>query len=270
MAAPRAKIPVVHIDVFTHQLFSGNPAAICLLEDWLPDSLMQRIAAENNLSETAFLVEQEGYWNLRWFTPTLEVDLCGHATLAAAAALFWWQATSEEKIEFQSRSGALFVTKKEKMYALDLPAIPVVERVTSVAGLRAEALEWWRAANSNWMAVFADESAIRNLKPDFGLLAELGGVGIIATAPGKDCDFVSRFFAPGCGINEDPATGSSHCTLTPYWSKRLNKNALLARQLSKRGGELFCEDRGERVTVSGGAVLYMEGQIDLAGLRMGK
>ena len=267
MGEPQLSIPIVHVDVFTGDLFGGNPAAICLLENWLPDSLMQSIAAENNLSETAFLVKhQEGHWDLRWFTPITEVDLCGHATLAAGAALFWQQATAEEKIEFRTRSGALFVSKKGKLYALDLPAIPALEPYPLIVGLGAEPLECWRASNSNVMALFDDENAVRNLNPDFQLLAELGKVGVIATASGKDCDFVSRFFAPGCGVNEDPATGSSHCTLTPYWRRRLNKTSLYARQLSARGGELFCEDRGDRVTISGGAVLYMQGFLSLTGL----
>lgn len=267
MNCAEAKIPLLFIDVFTPRLFSGNPAAVCLLEAWLPESLMQKIAAQNNVSETAFVVPHAaGHWDIRWFTPLTEVDLCGHATLAAAAALFWRAAPDAEQIEFHTRSGPLSVARKNHLYALDLPAIPARERVPVPAGLGADPLECWRSENSNIMAVFADESTVQNLNPDFEQLRELGRAGVIVTAPGSDCDFVSRFFAPACGINEDPATGSAHCMLIPYWSKRLDKIVLRAKQLSSRGGEMFCETRGQRVIVAGQAVRYSEGYLDLAGV----
>ena len=259
------KIPLYQIDAFTGRVFGGNPAAVCPLDVWLPDAVMQSIALENNLSETAFIVRRNGQYDIRWFTPTVEVDLCGHATLASGYAVFHILEPARTEVTFGSKSGPLRVAAREGMLSMDFPARPP-EPVDPPKEL-AEALNVKPSSIAramDYMAVYETERDIRALQPD---MAKLAGVtsarALICTAPGSDCDFVSRFFAPGTGIPEDPVTGSAHCTLTPYWSKRLRRTKLHARQLSPRGGELFCEDRGERVGISGRAALYLKGEIDV-------
>ena len=223
---------------------------------------MQAIAAENNLAETAFVIERNGYFDVRWMTPTVEVDLCGHATLASAHVIFHHLGRTGDRVRFQSRSGELTVARVEDRLVLDFPSQPpssceLPEKL--VQGLRAQPRSVWKGPD--YLAVFDREQDIKALAPDFDMLAQLDARGTIVTALGDDCDFVSRFFAPQSGIAEDPVTGSTHCALIPYWSKRLGKQTLHARQLSKRGGELFCEDRGERVGIGGNAVTYVEGKL---------
>jgi PhzF family phenazine biosynthesis protein len=252
------------VDAFTSELFKGNPAGVCVLEgnDWLPDDLMQRIAFENNLAETAFVLPHGKNFGLRWFTPTVEIDLCGHATLASAFVLFNEYKWSQERIEFQSQSGMLTVTRKADILELDFPSRPASEASPPnelIEGLGRKPLQVLKARD--WMAVFASENDVQAIEPRFDVLKRLPGPSIIITAPGHRVDFVSRFFAPGFGVDEDPVTGSSHCTLIPYWADRLGKTKLHARQLSARGGELFCELRGDRVGIGGHAVLYSSGQL---------
>lgn len=259
------KIPCYHVDAFANAAFRGNPAAVCPLEAWLPDATLQNIAAENNLSETAFLVARSRDFDLRWFTPTTEVDLCGHATLAAAFVLFNERAIKTDSIRFHSRSGRLTVTREGDVLTLDFPsrpALPTAAAEALICGLGARPDEVLKARDI--LAVFAKPAEVQALQPDFAMLKTLDCLGIIATAPGDDCDFVSRFFAPAAGINEDPVTGSAHCTLIPYWSRRLGKPALRARQISARGGELFCRDAGERVFIGGRAAIYLRGEIEIS------
>lgn len=258
------KIPFYHVDAFTGQAFTGNPAGVCLLEKWLEDPLLQAIAAENNLPETAFAVPGGKGYELRWFTPVTEIDLCGHATLACAHVFFMAGNHPDMDVQFQTRSGLLTVRRKEDLLYMDFPArpassCPVPENLRH--GLGAEPLAVYKARD--YLAVFAGETEIAALQPDFQLLAELDCFGIIATAAGQDVDFVSRFFAPGAGIPEDPVTGSSHCTLIPYWAQQSGKTEMTARQLSRRGGELICIHGGERVVIGGRAVLYLSGTIEI-------
>jgi len=258
------RIPMYQIDAFTDRLFGGNPAAVCPLATWLPDATMQAIAAENNLSETAFFVPAEGGFELRWFTPEREVELCGHATLATAHLLLRHLDPNRERVAFSTRSGRLEVSRDGELLVLDFPAYPPLP-VDAPAGLF-EALghEAEAVLQGNYlMVVFRSERAVRALDPDFGAMARTGLEEAIVTARGIDCDFVSRFFAPGYGIAEDPVTGSAHCTLVPYWARRLGRSRLHARQVSRRGGELFCELRGERVSIAGQAVTYLEGAIEV-------
>ncbi len=258
------RIPCYQVDAFTSAVFRGNPAAICLLDAWLPDATLQNIAMENNLSETAFVVPRDGEFDLRWFTPTMEMDLCGHATLAVAFILFTEQKFSSDAIRFHSRSGALTVTRAGDTLALDFPSRPAIQCPESEGLLRGlKAKPAFVLKSRDFLAVFTTEAEIRALRPDFAVLKNLECLGIIATAPGDDCDFVSRFFAPAAGVDEDPVTGSAHCTLIPYWAERLGKNKLRARQISRRGGELFCELIGARVQIGGMAVLYLRGEIVL-------
>lgn len=259
------RVPIYQVDAFTSQLFRGNPAAVCPLEAWLDDGVLQDIAGENNLSETAFLLRRDGDYALRWFTPTVEVALCGHATLAAAYVVFHYLEPGRRSVTFQTRSGDLHVTCEGDLLALDFPTRPAVPCEPSeclLRGLVTPPEEVWRA--SDHMAVYADEETVRNLRPDFAALSRVGGRGIIVTAPGREADFVSRFFAPGAGIPEDPVTGSAHCTLIPYWAERLGKQTLHALQVSTRGGELFCELRDLRVRIAGRVVPYLEGTIRVA------
>ncbi len=258
------KIPCYHVDAFANAVFRGNPAAVCPLAAWLPDATLQNIAAENNLSETAFLVARGREFDLRWFTPTMEVDLCGHATLAAAFILFHERGINSDAIHFHSRSGRLTVARERDVITLDFPsrpARPAAAAEALVRGLGAGPDEVLQARD--YLAVFASAAAVRALQPDFAILKTLDCLGIIATAPGNDCDFVSRFFAPAAGINEDPVTGSAHCTLIPYWSRRLGKPDLRARQISARGGELICRNAGERVFIGGRATIYLRGEIEI-------
>jgi predicted PhzF superfamily epimerase YddE/YHI9 len=239
------------------------------LKQWLPDARLQGIAFENGLAETAFLVRTgESQFELRWFTPTVEVALCGHATLAAAHTLWAELGQAGEVVTFDSRSGPLSVTRHGDRYELDFPsrpAAPVDELPPELlAGLRSSPSHTWLFAEARYyLCVYDSAAAVLALQPRFDQLAALGRACIIVTAPGEDCDFVSRFFAPGIGVPEDPVTGSAHCTLIPYWAERLDKHTLHARQLSARGGELWCELRGDRVGIAGKAVLYLRGEIEI-------
>ncbi|MGA3026366.1 MAG: PhzF family phenazine biosynthesis protein [Bryobacteraceae bacterium] len=256
------QIPIYQVDAFSGRAFAGNPAAVCPLESWLADERMQAIAAENNLSETAFFVpEGEGY-RLRWFTPATEVDLCGHATLASAFIVFRHLAPQLERVLFQTRSGELLVSRQGDRLTMDFPARPPVAAEAHPLLIPALGLPPKDVlAARDYMLVYETEKQVRALKPDMARLAEVDRFAVIVTAPGSDCDFVSRFFAPAKGVPEDPVTGSAHCTLIPYWSRRLGKRQLFARQVSPRGGELWCENLGERVHISGQAVEFLSGTI---------
>lgn len=256
-------IPIYHIDAFSGRLFAGNPAAVCVLFAWLPDDVMQAIAAENNLSETAFIIGRDGKYAIRWLTPKVEVDLCGHATLASAFVIFEHLEPSCRRIVFDSRSGPLAATRDGELLALDFPAraaqpCDIPAELTAALGCRpVETLK-----GDDYLAVFDSENDVRAIAPQFDALARLSGVeGVIITAPGSEADFVSRYFAPAVGIPEDPVTGAAHCSLVPFWAKRLGKTQLHALQISTRGGELFCEHRGERVLLAGRAVQYLQGAI---------
>jgi PhzF family phenazine biosynthesis protein len=262
-----AKIPYFEVDAFASQLFRGNPAGVCPLQKWLDDRLMQDIAAENNFAETAFFVPRGEDYELRWFTPTVEIDLCGHATLASAFIIFSELGFKGDTVRFHTKSGELTVSRNGDVLTLDFPSRPPKPCTVPdalVQGLGRKPLEVLKARD--YFALFAKAEDVQSLKPDFGLLETLDEK-VIVTAPGTDCDFVSRFFAPTAGVNEDPVTGSAHCTLIPYWSKRLGKKKLFARQLSKRGGELFCEDAGDRVRIGGKTALYLRGEIQLTDVK---
>ena len=262
------RLPLFQIDAFAERVFQGNPAAVCPLEAWLPEALMQAIAAENNLSETAFCVpEGEGY-GLRWFTPLKEIDLCGHATLATAHVLFEHLGFAGAEIVFSTRSGALRVTRAGDRLAMDFPAKavePCAAPAALIEGLGRMPLEVY--GGRDYLAVFADAAEVRALRLDPRRLAELDRHGVIVTAPGGaedgDVDFVSRFFVPKFGVDEDPVTGSAHCSLTPFWAARLGKATLEARQVSRRGGRLQCTLAGERVILRGRAVTYMAATIEV-------
>ena len=256
------KIKQYQVDAFATRAFEGNPAAVCPLESWLNDGLLQAIAEENNLSETAFFVPSDKGFRLRWFTPASEVDLCGHATLATAHVIFETLGYTKQAITFETRSGDLFVERKGKQLEMNFPASPPTPRElpeTLVKGLGQRPIEVLAAGD--YLAVFDSEATIRAISPDMALLGQLDLRGVIITAPGTDVDFVSRFFAPKFGIPEDPVTGSAHCTLAPYWAGRLGKRLLSARQVSKRCGSLTCELKGDRVLLSGSAVTVMEAEI---------
>lgn len=258
------KLPLWQVDAFATRRFEGNPAAVVLLGAWLPPETMQAIAMENNLSETAFLVREGERWGVKWFTPTSEVDLCGHATLASAHVLFNEGMVDSEVVHFDSLSGPLSATLDGDRIMLDFPARPpepvdVNGAVVDALGARPDELH----RSKDLLAIFARQEDVAALRPDMRKLAALPGECMIASAPGDGHDFVSRYFAPSYGIDEDPATGSAHCILTPYWSRRLDKLSLRARQISKRGAELWCEDRGERIGISGRAALYMKGEIEV-------
>ncbi|MFA6597055.1 MAG: PhzF family phenazine biosynthesis protein [Ignavibacteriaceae bacterium] len=258
------KLPIYQVDAFTSKLFGGNPAAVCPLESWLEESVMQFIAAENNLAETAFFVKKENYYELRWFTPEAEVDLCGHATLASAFVIFNVLKSEREKITFQTQSGKLEVTKKNELLIMNFPSRKPVETEIPDGLIEALGKKPKEVLQSrDLLLVYETEEEILSLQPDFTLLKKIDCFGYIVTAKGDEVDFVSRFFAPKEGINEDPVTGSSHSTLIPFWAERLGKNELLAGQISKRGGELFCKLLGDRVEIAGNAVLYLTGTIDI-------
>lgn len=256
-------VPIYQVDAFASGLFSGNPAAICPLKDWLPDATLQAIAAENNLAETAYYMVKDGQYHLRWFTPGVEVDLCGHATLASAHVIMEMRReVSVPRVSFLTRSGELIVTRDGDLYTLDFPSRPPVEtphddKLFEALGATPEQVLGAR----DYLCVFSTEAQVRALKPNMEKLAAIDRFATIVTAPGTDCDFVSRFFAPAKGVPEDPVTGSAHCSLIPYWASRLGKTKLFARQVSKRGGELWCEHRGDRVTIAGKAVEYLKGTI---------
>lgn len=258
------KIQVYYVDAFAEKLFSGNQAAVIPLERSVPDDVMQSIAAENNLSETAFFTGSKGRYRLRWFTPVSEIGLCGHATLASAYVIFNHLDTSLEEIAFDTKSGVLKVKKAGGLLAMDFPSqMPAECKAPKelLSALDCEIMEVLKAAD--YIVVLPDESCVKNLEPDMELLKKLDLRGVAVTAEGRDADYVSRFFVPKYGIDEDPVTGSTQCELAPYWSKKLGKKELRAVQLSKRGGEILCKDMGDRVILSGKAVLYMEGVINL-------
>lgn len=256
-------IPVFQVDAFTSLVFGGNPAAVCPLEEWLADDTLQAIAAEHNLSETAYLRRSApGLYGLRWFTPVVEVDLCGHATLASALIVFDHLEPWLTEVGFDTRSGRLVVRRAEGRLSMDFPArkpTPCEAPAALVEGLRLAPQQVLKSRD--FVAVYTSEDEVRSLTPDMSLLKQLPSLGVIATAPGKEADFVSRFFAPQSGVDEDPVTGSAHSTLIPYWAERLEKRQLHALQVSRRQGELWCTDRGERVDIAGHAVLYSRGTI---------
>ena len=259
-------LPVWQVDAFASEVFAGNPAAVCLLEAWPDDRLLQNIATENNLSETAFLVRNAAGFDLRWFSPVTEVALCGHATLAAAKVLFDLRGWPEPEIRFQTRKrGTLAVTKRGEWFEMDFPALPA-HPVDTPAGLGAALGAEPRqvlASTDDWLAVLDDEETVRNLKPDLAAVAKFPCRCLVPTARGKSADFVSRAFAPRFGIPEDPVTGSAHCALAPYWADVLGKDELRAFQVSARGGAVFCRVAGDRVKLAGRAVVYLEGTISV-------
>ena len=260
------KTKLYQIDTFTDKLFHGNPAAVCITNEELSEELMQNIAAENNLAETAFVVKTSSGFDIRWFTPSVEVDLCGHATLASAFVLFNHLAYEGDKITFKSqKSGLLSVTKAGNLLTLDFPSDTLQEANTPQALIDAfgsKPLKTYKG-NTDFLLIFSSEEQLKAFKPNMNLIAKVGGRGVIISAPGTEVDFVSRFFAPQSGIPEDPVTGSAHTTLTPYWSKELNKTKLTAKQLSKRQGDLTCEYLGNRVKISGTALTYLVGEIEV-------
>ena len=256
------KLPLYQIDAFTSRMFGGNPAAVVLLEDWLPDSTLAAIAAENNLAETAFVIPRGDVLPLRWFTPTVEVDLCGHATLAAAHVLFRHVLPSAKRLTFDTRSGSLSVTRDGELLSMDFPSRPgkpveITGDLVSALGVRPREAYLGR----DLLAILDSESQVRGFQPDFGRIASLDAFALMISAPGDAADYVYRFFAPRQGIPEDPVTGSANCALVPYWAARLGKSELAARQLSARGGDLRCALRGDRVLITGRAVEYLRGEI---------
>ncbi len=261
------KQKIYQVDAFASALFKGNPAAVCIMESWPTDVLMQDIAMENNLSETAFVVKNEERYDIRWFTPGVEVDLCGHATLASAFVLFTFHEPEAEKLAFFShRSGPLSVLRlSDGSLSLNFPAdtIAQVDPLAELNQAMGITPQKTYKGKTDIMLIYRSQTEIEALQPNFFLMKSLPVRGVIATAPGQDVDFVSRFFAPQSGVDEDPVTGSAHTTLTPYWSAELDKELLFARQLSQRGGDLMCRMMGDRVEITGKAKLYLEGEINI-------
>jgi len=260
------ELPIYQVDAFAGKVFAGNPAAVMPLEDWLDETLLQTIAMENNLSETAFLVACEQGYELRWFTPTVEVNLCGHATLAAAHTLFAHLGEEGDEVRFQTHSGELRVRREGALLTLDFPETELVSRevdleICKALGATASEAMIPRDNPHSVLYVYEFEEDVAGLQPNFAALQAASEHCVIVTAPGNECDFVSRFFGPQVGINEDPVTGSAHCALVPYWSKRLKQQTLEARQISARGGELACRLEGGRVFMAGSAVTYMQGTV---------
>ncbi|MFJ5772049.1 PhzF family phenazine biosynthesis protein [Psychrobacillus sp. NPDC093180] len=258
------KIPIYQIDAFTNEQFKGNSAAVCPLNYWIEDALMQKVAAENNLSETAFFVIKDNGYELRWFTPKGEIDLCGHATLASAYVISTYLDNNLKNIKFTTKSGLIEVSKEGSLFTLAFPSregekCDIPEAL--IKGLGKVPKEVYKSRD--YMAVFDTEQDVLELKLNMEELKKLDGFGVIATAKGEEVDFISRFFAPNAGVDEDPVTGSAHCTLIPYWKNKLNKSELIAMQLSERGGKLYCTDLGETVKMSGEAVAYLEGFINI-------
>jgi PhzF family phenazine biosynthesis protein len=255
------KIPAYHVDAFAGAVFSGNPAVVCPLDRWLDDETLQLIARENCLPVTAFFVEHDDHYELRWFTPTVELNLCGHGTVAAAAVIFDSLSASKESLAFKTKGGIFNVVKNGELIDMDFPVHEAVSCSIKpgdlVRALGREPKEILKT--KNYLAVYEGEADIRAITPDMELLKEVDCLGAIVTAKGEDSDFVSRYFAPKLGIPEDAATGSTHCTLAPYWSKRLGKRKLRAIQLSQRRGELWCEYLDDRVRITARAVRYAEG-----------
>jgi PhzF family phenazine biosynthesis protein len=261
------KLTIYQVDAFAAKLFRGNPAAVIPLEKWIDDTLMQRIAMENNLAETAFFVPSKkatADYDIRWFTPALEINLCGHATLASAWILFEVMKVKKKKVVFSSQSGLLTVTRTKDRLDMDFPSWPP-ERINDYPAELIASLGNPEIAgvysNREWLVELMNEEAVRNCRPDFSLMKKTGKM-VIITAPGKTVDFVSRFFAPAAGIDEDPVTGSAHSQLIPFWSQKLGKDKMQAKQLSERGGDLYCEQKGERVIMGGNCVFYMKGKIE--------
>ena len=257
------ELTIYQVDAFTSNIFKGNPAAVIPLERWLPAEIMQNIALENNLSETAFFVPLKNNFHIRWFTPQAEVDLCGHATLATAHVIFHHLKNSREEIQFESKSGILRVKRSGDLLMLNFPTselteIDIPDNLKNA--FRFKPIKCLKG-REDLMLTFEDENEILNLNPNFQKISEATTRGIIATSGSKEFDFVSRFFAPTLGINEDPVTGSAHTMLIPYWSEILGKNELIAKQVSKRGGLLYCKNLGERVEIGGNAVTYLMGEI---------
>lgn len=257
------RLPLFQLDAFTDRPFAGNAAAVCPLPRWIDDSLMQAIAAENNLSETAFFIGARGSYDLRWFTPVTEVDLCGHATLASGFVVLNELEPDLDEVKFQTRSGELFVRRSGDELTMDFPSQPpgpCVVPAELVQGLGVDPVEV--LASEDFLVVLENEDAVKSITPDFNLLRKLPLRGVIVTAPGTlSYDFVSRFFGPKVGIEEDPVTGSAHCALTPYWAEKLQKSEIIARQVSARGGTLRCSLRDGRVALWGKCVKYFEGEI---------
>jgi len=259
------KIPIYQVDAFASEVFKGNPAAVCPLDKWLPDKIMQEIAKENNLSETAFFINNKNIFDIRWFTPVSELDLAGHPTLATAHVIIKELNLEINKIVFKTKIGdTLKVTKEKNLFMMDFPSRPPelynnIELVSKA--LRKKPLALFRHRDA--VAIFENEEDIKSIIPDMEKLKELDCPAVIVTAPGKEVDFVSRNFAPKLGIPEDPVTGSAHCELIPYWSKILNKKKLLAHQISDRGGKLYCTHNEDRVTIGGEAVTFLRGEIEI-------
>ena len=259
------KLPLYQIDAFADALFTGNPAAVCPLETWLPDATMQRIAGENNLAETAFFVRDGTNYHIRWFTPTTEVDLCGHATVASAYVLRHYLGVPDARLRFYSKGGVLEVTHEDGWYLLNFPTDSFAPAETPPAflqGLGATPIEAYKG-RTDYMLVYEREEQIETMRPDFGLIATVPSRGVMVTAPSRAFDFVSRFFGPQSGINEDYVTGSAHTTLIPYWAQRLGKTELLAKQISSRGGVVKCRLLGDRVEIGGQAIPYLKGEIEV-------
>ena len=253
------------VDAFTDSVFGGNPAGVCILDQKIPDEIMLKIASENNLSETAFLLKENGRYNLRWFTPEVEFDLCGHATLGTSYVVFHYLEPELNQVEYDTSSGILRVTRDGDLMTMNFPSRPPVkENLSSLMqqGFDRTICEVYKSRDL--FLVFENEAAVRDVTPDLNVLGQINQspeFGIIVTAKGDTCDFVSRYFSPNSVIGEDPVTGSAHCSLIPFWSERLSKTQMRAKQLSKRGGELLCEDCGDRVKISGKALCYMVGEI---------
>jgi PhzF family phenazine biosynthesis protein len=256
-------LKIYQIDAFTNQVFKGNPAAVVPLQEWLPTEIMQQIAAENNLAETAFFVQENDTYHIKWFTPTVEIELCGHATLASAFVIYNYLNYDKNEIHFTCMVGDLLVTKNEDWITLNFPSIEtqIAKNIPSVLSqaIGTHPIAFYDS-KSKYVALLEDEAAVQTCQPDFSLINQLEK-SLIITAKGKEVDFVSRFFAPQLGVNEDPVTGSAHCVLIPFWSKKLNKTELTAMQLSQRTGFLKCNHLGDRVEMSGQAVCYLIGEI---------
>ena len=257
------QVPYFEVLAFTDRFLGGNRAGVCLLDgSWPTDQQMQDIAWQNNIAETAFIIDSRDYFDLRWFTPSIEVDLCGHATLASAHVLFSHRGVKDKSVRFRSQSGEPRVERENDRLVLDFPSRPLLQcepppPIEKALGARPTSV--WK--DRDYYAVFDRETDVAGLKPEFQIFSEIDSQGVVVTAPGDTCDFVSRYFAPAAGIPEDPVTGSTHCSLIPFWSGRLGKQKLLARQLSSRGGELICEDRGDRVGIGGSCLTYIEGKL---------
>ncbi len=262
------KLTLYQIDAFTDKLFGGNPAAVIPLKKWIADGLMQQLAMENNLAETVFFVpsQKNGVdFDIRWFTPAFEINLCGHATLASAYVIFEILKTKKKKVVFDSKSGLLTVTKRKGLLEMDFPSWKP-ERITEYTDALLVSLGNLEIAgvykNREYIVELMNEEAVKNCNPDFSLMKKVDKM-VIITAPGKDVDFVSRFFAPTAGVDEDPVTGSAHSQLIPFWSEKLRKEKMIAKQLSKRGGDIYCEQKGDRVIMGGKCVFYMKGAIEI-------